>query len=161
MTENNNKGEWKTVQFHPSYNYDDFIRGIITKPTEDGKGVIYEVKNKILAEFAEEAKQNPDQKYVLIIDEINRANLPAVFEELIYALEYQGEKGESMYSHPKDGQELELPENLYIIGKMNTADRSAGHINYAIRRRFAFITLKSNKDIIRFFYKEKKTKRKT
>lgn len=80
------------------------------------------------------------KNYVLIIDEINRANLPAVLGELIYALEYRGEKVESIY--PIDGDnKLILPPNLYIIGTMNTADRSVGQIDYAIRRRFAFIDM--------------------
>jgi 5-methylcytosine-specific restriction enzyme B len=77
-------------------------------------------------------------KYVFIIDEINRANLPSVLGELIYALEYRGQNVESMYE--VDGSnKLSLPPNLYIIGTMNTADRSVGHIDYAIRRRFAFV----------------------
>ena len=79
-----------------------------------------------------------EKKYVLIIDEINRANLPAVLGELIYALEYRGEKVESMYPIDDDST-LIIPPNLYIIGTMNTSDRSVGHIDYAIRRRFAFI----------------------
>lgn len=78
------------------------------------------------------------KKYILVIDEINRANLSSVLGELIYALEYRGEEVESMYE--VDGsQKLVLPPNLYIIGTMNTADRSVGHIDYAIRRRFAFV----------------------
>lgn len=82
-------------------------------------------------------KQKP-KNYVLIIDEINRANLSSVLGELIYALEYRGEKVESMYA-VDDNNALVLPPNLYIIGTMNTADRSVGHIDYAIRRRFAFV----------------------
>jgi 5-methylcytosine-specific restriction protein B len=77
---------------------------------------------------------------VLIIDEINRANLSSVLGELIYALEYRGEAVESMYAVSGDN-ELILPPNLYIIGTMNTADRSVGHIDYAIRRRFAFVEM--------------------
>lgn len=80
------------------------------------------------------------ENYVLIIDEINRANLPAVLGELIYALEYRGEPVNSMYQI--DGRsEITIPENLYIIGTMNTADRSVGHIDYAIQRRFAFVEM--------------------
>lgn len=80
----------------------------------------------------------PLKNYVIIIDEINRANLPAVLGELIYALEYRGEPVESMYE--VDGnKKLILPPNLFIIGTMNTADRGVGHIDYAIRRRFAFV----------------------
>ena len=86
-------------------------------------------------------EKEPLKPYVLIIDEINRANLPAVLGELIYALEYRGEKVESMYETEEDGNVLIIPPNLYIIGTMNTSDRSVGHIDYAIRRRFAFIEL--------------------
>lgn len=79
------------------------------------------------------------KKYVLIVDEINRANLPAVLGELIYALEYRGERVDSMYATLEDGNTIVIPSNLFIIGTMNTSDRSVGHIDYAIRRRFAFI----------------------
>lgn len=81
--------------------------------------------------------------YVLIIDEINRANLPSVLGELIYALEYRNEPVESMYELDNSRQ-ITLPSNLYIIGTMNTADRSVGHIDYAIRRRFAFVDVLPN-----------------
>lgn len=81
-----------------------------------------------------------EKKYVLIIDEINRANLPVVLGELIYAMEYRGEKVESMYPIDDDNT-LIIPPNLYIIGTMNTSDRSVGHIDYAIRRRFAFVEI--------------------
>lgn len=93
------------------------------------------------------------KNYVLIIDEINRANLPAVLGELIYALEYRGEKVESMYDIKGDNTLL-LPPNLYIVGTMNTADRSVGHIDYAIRRRFAFVDVLPTMDPIRGAGKE-------
>ena len=84
-----------------------------------------------------------EKPYILIIDEINRANLSSVLGELIYALEYRGKAVESMYSVENsilnNKNQLILPDNLYIIGTMNTADRSVGHIDYAIRRRFAFV----------------------
>ncbi|MDI9341057.1 MAG: AAA family ATPase [Sediminibacterium sp.] len=92
-----------------------------------------------LKDFIPPSAIDSNKPYVLIIDEINRANLPAVLGELIYALEYRGEKVESIYSTTDEGNTLVLPPNLYIIGTMNTADRSVGHIDYAIRRRFAFI----------------------
>nr|WP_290446465.1 AAA family ATPase [Acinetobacter indicus] len=86
-------------------------------------------------------------RFRLIIDEINRANLPSVLGELIYALEYRGEAVTTMYELEEDRQII-LPKNLYIIGTMNTADRSVGHIDYAIRRRFAFVDVQPNETII-------------
>ena len=258
--------QFKLIQFHPSYSYEDFVRGIVAKPNEEGDGIVYTAENKILGAFAKEAFNNwnkaqqntqtlkeqdifeafiehikeelaqsedykypltdsiyifnaddkrfkykgdnwevhsrglnmnyaeikriidsgirdrqgvtkltniggqarqhasyfirivekyyefkesesykpnitdkiPLKPYVLIIDEINRANLSAVLGELIYALEYRGEAVQSMYAIDDDNT-LVLPANLYIIGTMNTADRSVGHIDYAIRRRFAFV----------------------
>ena len=148
------EGEYKFIQFHPAYTYEDFIRGITAK-TNASSQVEYKVENKILAEFADRALDNPSANYVLIIDEINRANLPSVLGELIYALEYRFDPEnpdettvDSMYSIAdpdgtsetyEEGKKLKLPTNLYIIGTMNTADRSVGHIDYAIRRRFAFV----------------------
>ncbi len=98
--------------------------------------------------FVPNASEKEELKnYVLIIDEINRANLPAVLGELIYALEYRGEKVNSMYDIDGDNS-LIIPPNLYIIGTMNTADRSVGHIDYAIRRRFAFVDILPNASVI-------------
>ena len=90
--------------------------------------------------YDEVVSLSEEKKYILIIDEINRANLPAVLGELIYALEYRGEKVESMYDIDEDNS-LVIPPNLLIIGTMNTSDRSVGHIDYAIRRRFAFVDI--------------------
>jgi MoxR-like ATPase len=145
------KGEYKIIQFHPAYSYEDFVRGI-TAETNKNSQVEYKVVNKILSDFAQKALDNPSVKYVLIIDEINRANLPSVLGELIYALDYRYDETnadettvESMYALKQDMDDeegdtkLKLPKNLYIIGTMNTADRSVGHIDYAIRRRFAFV----------------------
>ena len=139
------KGEYQLIQFHPAYSYEDFVRGIVASTGD--KGIEYKTENKILAEFAQKAKDNPNANYVLIIDEINRANLPAVLGELIYALEYRGEEVTSMYKYENE-HEIILPKNLYIIGTMNTADRSVGHIDYAIRRRFAFVDVLPDEAII-------------
>ena len=130
--------QFKLIQFHPSYSYEDFVRGIIAE-TVDEK-IKYSVKDKILGFFAQEALKDKDKNYVLVIDEINRANLSAVLGELIYALEYRGEAVQSMYAIEGENN-LILPPNLYIISTMNTADRSVGHIDYAIRRRFAFVNI--------------------
>lgn len=112
--------------------------------TMKGKGSYYfPLYNEIINQEVKEItppEEVPEKDYILIIDEINRANLPAVLGELIYALEYRGQKVDSMYSVDGD-KGLILPPNLYIIGTMNTADRSVGQIDYAIRRRFAFIDM--------------------
>ncbi|AWT50163.1 restriction endonuclease [Psychrobacter sp. YP14] len=153
------QGEYKVIQFHPAYTYEDFVRGVVAKTNEDGN-IHYKVENKVLAQFAKKAYENPNSNYVLIIDEINRANLPSVLGELIYALEYRGETVESMYelldkddedrqSHSSE-RNITLPKNLYIIGTMNTADRSIGHIDYAIRRRFAFYDVPPSVEVINF-----------
>lgn len=136
---------YKLIQFHPAYSYEDFVRGIVATTTDGVVG--YEVQNKVLAEMAENAISKPDKKFVLIIDEINRANLSSVLGELIYALEYRGEAVESMYEY-QASRAIILPKNLYIIGTMNTADRSVGHIDYAIRRRFAFVSVDTDESVI-------------
>ena len=154
------EGKYKIIQFHPAYSYEDFVRGISAKTNEKGD-VNYKVENRILAEFAEEAFDNPKGKYILIVDEINRANLPSVLGELIYSLEYRynHEKDnkkeasvESVYDISENEEEPDrvilLPDNLYIIGTMNTADRSVGHIDYAIKRRFAFVDVSPTSDAI-------------
>ncbi|WP_240914544.1 McrB family protein [Polaribacter sp. 11A2H] len=125
------------VQFHPSYTYEDFVRGIVAK-SDDDNNITYSTEDKILINISNDALQNPNNNYVLIIDEINRANLSSVLGELIYALEYRGEDVNSLYEIDGDSR-IELPKNLFIIGTMNTADRSVGYIDYAIRRRFAFV----------------------
>ena len=140
------QGEYQIVQFHPAYSYEDFVRGIVAKTDENGN-ISYDVENKILADFAKKARNDPNGKYVLIIDEINRANLPSVLGELIYALEYRGEPVTTMYEFEGERQII-LPKNLYIIGTMNTADRSVGHMDYAIRRRFAFVNVLPDETII-------------
>jgi len=140
-----NLKQYKLIQFHPAYSYEDFVRGIVA--TTANGDVNYEVQNKVLVEMAENAINNPKEDYVLIIDEINRANLSAVLGELIYALEYRGEVVESMYEY-QESREIILPENLYIIGTMNTADRSVGYIDYAIRRRFSFVDVDTDEGVI-------------
>ncbi len=103
-----------------------------------------------------ESNSISEKNYVLIIDEINRANLPSVLGELIYGLEYRGESVESIYE--VDGsRSMVIPPNLYVIGTMNTADRSVGHIDYAIRRRFAFVDVHPSDQPIREVVKDPQT----
>ena len=129
--------QWDIVQFHPSYNYEDFVRGVQVS-TNDEKQVKYETKNRIFAEMCDKASQDKGNAYALIIDEINRANVSSVLGELIYALEYRNKSVSTPYE--VDGSRLlTIPPNLYIIGTMNTADRTIGALDYAVRRRFAFV----------------------
>ena len=126
--------------------YDNFI---IFKENQKKKDGYW---SDIVDYFIDWAKKYKKKPYVLIIDEINRANLSAVLGELIYALEYRGEAVQSMYVIEGENN-LILPPNLYIIGTMNTADRSVGHIDYAIRRRFAFVNVLP-KELEKDFHKE-------
>lgn len=139
---------WDIVQFHPSYGYEDFIRGIkvSTKPGTDT--ILYETVNKVLGSIVELANKHTQTKFFLIIDEINRANLATVFGELIYGLEYRTEPVATPYS-VNNNSKISLPENLYIIGTMNTADKSIGGIDYAIRRRFLFFEQLPDENVIK------------
>lgn len=124
----------KTVQFHQSYSYEDFIMGY--KPA----GETFRLRNGVFYNFCIEATNNPGQDYFFIIDEINRGNLSKIFGELLMMIEkdYRGKEIALAYSD----QGFHVPENLYIIGMMNTADRSLALIDYALRRRFSFFDMK-------------------
>lgn len=139
---------WDIVQFHPSYGYEDFIRGIKVSTKEGSDTILYETVNKVLGNIAEIAEKCPRTKFFLIIDEINRANLATVFGELIYGLEYRTESVTTPYA-VNNNNRISLPENLYIIGTMNTADKSIGGIDYAIRRRFLFFEQLPDEKVIR------------
>ncbi|MFB6317318.1 AAA family ATPase [Saccharicrinis sp. FJH54] len=114
-----------------------------------------ETKN-VISSIIKPSNERPVlKKYIIIVDEINRANLSSVLGELIYALEYRGSTVESMYELEGQGRTIIIPPNLYIIGTMNTADRSVGHIDYAIRRRFAFIDILPSEHVIEEVVSEK------
>lgn len=128
----------RMVQFHQSYSYEDFVQGI--RPSENG----FEIKNGIFYEFCQKAKRNPDRKYYFVIDEINRGNLSKIFGELMMLIE--ADKRGIDYQIPltyaaNDMDFFYVPENVYLIGTMNTADRSLALVDYALRRRFAFVNL--------------------
>ena len=125
------------VQFHPSYAYEDFVRGFRPSITENGHAA-FELRDGPLLRAAEKARMDKDTKHFLIIDEINRGNLAKIFGELYFLLEYRDKKIRMQYQ--KDGEDdFSLPKNLYIIGTMNTADRSIALVDLALRRRFYFV----------------------
>ena len=138
---------WDIVQFHPSYNYEDFVRGVQVSTNDEGQ-IKYETKNRIFAEMCDKASRDKGNAYALIIDEINRANVSSVLGELIYALEYRGESVSTPYEII-GSRLLTIPPNLYIIGTMNTADRTIGALDYAVRRRFAFVHCPPDESLIK------------
>ena len=141
----------ETVQFHPAYAYEDFIQGIRPKNRDDGKLEYHLVPGRFL-KFCQEAGGRQGI-CVLIIDEINRANLARVFGELMYLLEYR-EKGIPLAS---DGNVFSIPKNVQIIGTMNTADRSIALVDNALRRRFAFLRLQPEYGILRRYHEQEQT----
>ncbi len=138
-----NDGQIAFVSFHQSMNYEDFIEGI--KPAlNDNEQVIYKIEDGIFKQICSDAQANRQQNYVLIIDEINRANVSAVFGELISLIEPDKRKGQKEALNtilPYSKEKFSVPDNLYLIGTMNTADRSVEALDTALRRRFSFTEL--------------------
>ena len=144
-------GKYKFVQFHPSYDYTDFVEGL--RPIQDKKGdIIFERKDGVFKEFCKEALNNQSSNFVFIIDEINRGEISKIFGELFFSVDsgYRGEKGkvQTQYANLiEDGDEFKdgfyIPENVYIIGTMNDIDRSVESMDFAMRRRFAWKEIKA------------------
>ncbi|MCG7856690.1 AAA family ATPase [Flavihumibacter sediminis] len=127
------------VQFHQSYSYEDFIQGL--RPTLRGN---FDLKDGIFYNFCRRARANPEKPYFFIIDEINRGNLSKIFGEMMMLIE--ADKRDERFAlkltySDDEADKFYVPDNLYIIGTMNTADRSLAIVDYALRRRFAFISL--------------------
>ncbi|WP_258018759.1 McrB family protein, partial [Brachyspira hampsonii] len=152
--DDNFKNQCKFVQFHPSYDYTDFVEGL--RPIKDIDGKIgFERKDGVFKEFCKNALQNRSSKFVFIIDEINRGEISKIFGELFFAIDtgYRGEIGRvktqynNLISNDETDDEFEdgffVPENVYIIGTMNDIDRSVESMDFAMRRRFAWKEIKA------------------
>ncbi|MBT1688004.1 MrcB family domain-containing protein [Dawidia soli] len=129
----------ETIQFHQSYSYEDFVQGY--RPLGAGG---FTLKNGVFYEFCRRAQEDPENEYVFIIDEINRGNLGKIFGELMMLLEH--DKRGAAFAVPliyaaNSSERFYIPANLYVIGTMNTADRSLALVDFALRRRFAFVSL--------------------
>ena len=143
-------GKYKFVQFHPSYDYTDFVEGL--RPENDNGNIGFERKDGVFKEFCKEALNNQSSNFVFIIDEINRGEISKIFGELFFSVDsgYRGEKGKVQTQYANlidDGDEFKdgfyIPENVYIIGTMNDIDRSVESMDFAMRRRFAWKEIKA------------------
>lgn len=136
------------IQFHSSLTYEDFIGGIDIQVGEENQ-LIFQKSPKIFAKFCKLASSKPEEKFIFIIDEINRGNISAIFGELIYMIEKRGKSySKSIPSLPEEDNELYIPDKLYIIGTMNTTDRSIAFLDFALRRRFYFFPFKPDIEIL-------------
>ena len=131
-----NKDRVQMIQFHQSYSYEDFIEGF--RPS--GNGLNFEIKKGSFYKFCKRAEEDPENDYFFIIDEINRGNISKIFGELFMLIE-KDKRGNSLKLLYSD-EKFSVPTNVYIIGMMNTADRSLALIDYALRRRFAFFDMR-------------------
>lgn len=150
LAEKISHSHYEIVQFHPSYSYEDFIEGIDAVPSRNNDSVIYKPNSRIFRNLCQYAQTYSNKNVVLIIDEINRGDLSRIFGECILGLEpsYRGKLNISTplsrYLKP-----LRIPENLFIIGTMNSLDRSISIVDYALRRRFLFIKISPNHSVLK------------
>jgi 5-methylcytosine-specific restriction enzyme B len=140
----------RLVQFHPNYSYEAFVEGL--RPHAEGGAITFQQQNGVLLSLVDEMRRVGETNaasplYSLIVDEMNRANLPRVFGELMYLFEYRNKTIRLQYS-----EEFALPPNLRFIGTMNTADRSIRSIDIALRRRFDVFELKPDAGVLRRFF---------
>ena len=136
-------GEVTVVQFHPSYGYEDFVEGL--RPVVEGGQLHYRVVPGIFRTLCDKARRNPKARFVLIVDEINRGNLPRIFGELLFLLERRDQSVVLPYSK----ETFSVPDNVIVIGTMNSADRSIALLDLALRRRFHFVSMAPSEAILR------------
>ncbi len=136
----------RLVQFHPAYSYEEFVEGIRARGIEvNGKReMAFPVEDGVLCAFAEQAAKRPSEPHVLVIDELNRGNLPRIFGELLYLLEYR----EQALTLPYSKRPFRLPDNLFLLATMNPLDRSALALDQALRRRFSFMDMPADAAIL-------------
>lgn len=138
------------VTFHQSYGYEEFIEGVVAT-TNNGQ-ITYAVKDGVFKAFCRRAEQNPETNYLFVIDEINRGNISKIFGELITLIEPTKRLGQPeaiTVKLPYSGEEFGVPNNVYILGTMNTADRSITMMDTALRRRFEFVEMMPDTDVIK------------
>ena len=134
------------VQFHQSYSYENFIEGI--RPVTKNGVLTYEVEPGPFVKFCRKALKQPNKRFVFVVDEINRGNLSRIFGELMFLLEYRDNAMPLLYSKTN----FQIPSNVYIVGTMNSADRSIALVDYALRRRFSFVEFKPSSDVLAAWY---------
>jgi hypothetical protein len=139
-----------TIQFHPSFSYEDFIEGLRPEAGDSGDasaGIRYEIRPGLFQEFCDRARAHLAETYVCVIDEINRADLGSVLGELMYLLEYRGSSIQLPYSKRR----FSVPSNVIVVATMNTADRSLALVDFALRRRFHALPLLPDRDLLSKF----------
>ncbi|MCU4747696.1 AAA family ATPase [Streptomyces sp. G-5] len=136
-----------TVTFHPSYGYEDFVEGFKPRAAADGAGLNLTMTDGLFRRVCAAAEASPNETFLIVVDEINRGDLPRILGELITLLELD-KRGSLSVTLPTSGRQQTVPSNIRIIGTMNSADRSVGHIDAAIRRRFAFVDVPPDLDAL-------------
>ena len=151
-------GQIAFITFHQSYGYEEFIEGIkpvIENNTQENDSVKYDIIPGVFKKFCKTAQENTGENYVFIIDEINRGNISKIFGELITLIEDTKREGNTENASavlPYSGETFSIPNNVYIIGTMNTADRSIALLDTALRRRFDFVEMMPDSELLSDIY---------